>query len=316
MNFSKKNHEHHKVNRTTVSKQITIFVAILFCSTLVGQSIYKSSIDSGGASASSGDIQVLYTIGEVNVQESAAGNIILSEGFISPQEIAIKIDPSCFLQGPYNAGTMQDGLRSNGVIPTTSPYTDAISCDASVFNTTGNDAIIDWVWLELRDSADGITVIFQTSALIQADGDIVDVDGTSAITANVSAGNYYLMISHRNHLGILTASTVSLSGGTTTVDLTNNSALVEGTTNAVATLGDGNFALFAGDFNGDGQIQNPDKNGVEPLRGISGYNNGDINLDNDVQNTDINILNQNLGRGEQFMSRNLNAKRNTTIKHN
>ena len=47
-----------------------------------GQSIVKSSIDSGGASASAGNIQVLYTIGEVAVQESSAGNIIISEGFI------------------------------------------------------------------------------------------------------------------------------------------------------------------------------------------------------------------------------------------
>lgn len=47
------------------------------------QTIEKFSIDSGGNSTSNGNIIVLYTIGEVNVQELNAGNILLSEGFIS-----------------------------------------------------------------------------------------------------------------------------------------------------------------------------------------------------------------------------------------
>ncbi|SDF05453.1 hypothetical protein SAMN05421855_1101, partial [Ulvibacter litoralis] len=46
----------------------------------MGQSIEKFSIDSGGASASAGNIQILYTLGEVNVQERSAGNIQVSEG--------------------------------------------------------------------------------------------------------------------------------------------------------------------------------------------------------------------------------------------
>ncbi len=47
------------------------------------QTIEKFSIDSGGNIASSSNITILYTIGEVNVQELNAGNILLSEGFIS-----------------------------------------------------------------------------------------------------------------------------------------------------------------------------------------------------------------------------------------
>ena len=47
------------------------------------QSIEKFSIDSGGASTSTDGIQMLYTIGEVNVQELSASDIYLSEGFIN-----------------------------------------------------------------------------------------------------------------------------------------------------------------------------------------------------------------------------------------
>jgi hypothetical protein len=47
------------------------------------QTIEKFSIDSGGNITSNDNIAILYTIGEVNVQELNAGNILLSEGFIS-----------------------------------------------------------------------------------------------------------------------------------------------------------------------------------------------------------------------------------------
>ncbi len=50
--------------------------------------IKKESIDSGGATASSGDIEIIYTIGEVVVQESTEGDIHISEGFISPDILA------------------------------------------------------------------------------------------------------------------------------------------------------------------------------------------------------------------------------------
>jgi len=316
MNFSKKNNEHNKNNRSVVSKQFLIIPILLFSSILVAQSIFKSSIDSGGASSSNGDIQLLYTVGEVFVAEQSAGDINLSAGFISA-ELDININPKIFLQGPYDTSSMLDELRSAGSIPTTSPYADALTCDASVFNVTGNDAIVDWVWVEIRDSADGTTVIASTSGLIQADGDVVDTDGVSLLTIDVPFANYYLMISHRNHLGVLSASTVSLAGGTMSLDLTGDNALIEGGTNGIADMGDGSFALYAGDFNGDGQVQNSDKAAVEPLRGISGYSNADIDMNNQVQNSDINtLLNPNLGKGEQFARRNLKlyAKRNTDKK--
>ncbi|MDY2588548.1 hypothetical protein, partial [Winogradskyella aquimaris] len=64
------------------------------------------------------------------------------------------------------------------------------------------------------------------------------------------------------------------------------------------------------DFNGDGQVQNTDRLEVEILRGINGYDNADIDGNGEVQNTDlINSLIPNIGKGEQFMSRQLHAKR-------
>lgn len=47
------------------------------------QTIEKFSIDNGGASASTGNINMLYTIGEVNVHELTTNTIKISEGFIN-----------------------------------------------------------------------------------------------------------------------------------------------------------------------------------------------------------------------------------------
>ena len=63
--------------------KVLLISAMVFSTSLFGQSIYKSSVDSGGALAVNGNLEMLYTIGEVNVQELTTGNIYLSEGFIN-----------------------------------------------------------------------------------------------------------------------------------------------------------------------------------------------------------------------------------------
>ncbi len=80
-----------------------LFIALLASCSINAQTIVKSSIDSGGGSVSAGNIQMVYTIGEVRVQERSAGNIQLSEGFINPTSIKVSVNPKVFLQGPYRS---------------------------------------------------------------------------------------------------------------------------------------------------------------------------------------------------------------------
>jgi hypothetical protein len=72
----------HKITRIAILS----ILAISFCQ---AQMLYKSSIDSGGDNVKVDDIKLLYTIGEVNVQELSVSGNNVSEGFISPLE---KID--------------------------------------------------------------------------------------------------------------------------------------------------------------------------------------------------------------------------------
>ncbi|PWI28849.1 hemagglutinin protein, partial [Flavobacteriaceae bacterium LYZ1037] len=282
------------------------------------QTIEKFSIDSGGASATAGGIEILYTIGEVNVQELSAGNIQVSEGFINGS-MKIKIDPKVFLQGPLlnpvNAGLMNDNLRSSNYIPTTSPYADAATCDVSVFNVTGNNAIVDWVWVELRASYNNQKLVNGKSALLQRDGDVVGLDGVSDVIMNASPTNYYVVVKHRNHLGAMSAATIALNETTaTSVDFTNNGFTTFGN-HAQVILGSGDKALWTGNsnlanyirFSGANNGSNAIKDYIlaDPANGFgsvtfssTGYLNQDVNLNGAAKfsgsGNDSNIIKDNV----------------------
>ncbi len=235
---------------------LIILIALFNIHLTKAQSIEKFSIDSGGASASAGGVQILYTIGEVNVAEHSVASVSVSEGFINAS-LRIQIDPKVFLQGPIlnpaTAGLMNDILREDGHIPTTSPYADNATIDPSLFNVIGNDAIVDWVWVELRDDADSENVIAGKSALLQRDGDIVALDGASTLTLFVNPKNYYVVVKHRNHLGVMSSASLVLSETPTTVDFRTNALSTFGT-NARVQLTSGDMALWAGDANNDGRL--------------------------------------------------------------
>ncbi|MEK7256969.1 MAG: hypothetical protein AAB316_19595, partial [Bacteroidota bacterium] len=116
----------------------------------------------------------------------------------------VQVSPKVLLEGAYNsgAGTMNDNLRSGNLIPISQPYSNmpgfthvngggTEQTTAAVLAVTGNNAIVDWVFLQLRDKNNSSNVIATRAALVQRDGDIVDVDGTSAVNFNVAPDNYF-----------------------------------------------------------------------------------------------------------------------------
>jgi hypothetical protein len=146
----------------------------------------------------------------------------------------ITLSPKVWLQGSLfdvtaANGIMRDDLREKNLIPLVTPYpamgftelspSDAIG--AGVLGKTGDDDndIVDWVFVELRDSLDPTNILDTRSALLQRDGDIVEVNGTSAITfSQVKAGSYYVSIQHRNHLGVMSKYPIAMSDIATVID--------------------------------------------------------------------------------------------------
>lgn len=126
----------------------------------------------------------------------------------------VSVRPKVFLQGPLSGVTMTDALRGAGMVPSNEPYSSGYNeCFSStVLSATGNDAVTDWVMVELRDATDPTIIVARRSALVQRDGDVVDVDGVSAVKfVGIAAGNYYVAVKHHNHLSVMTANTVTLN---------------------------------------------------------------------------------------------------------
>lgn len=226
---------------------------------------------------------------------------------------ATLVSPVVYLQGPYDpvTGLMGDALRTTGLVPLTEPYTDfgythigggGETTQQSVLDVSGPDAIVDWVFLELRDKSDQSVVVATRSALLQRDGNVVDTDGVSPVAfADVPADDYYLAIKHRNHLGAMTVAPVALSGTAVLVDLTSDVNQVTGGANGIVILLDGKLGLYSGDFNRNGQVQNTDYSSMVLTLGTAGYQAGDLDLNGQVQNTDLQLkLVPNIGRGQQF----------------
>ena len=226
---------------------------------------------------------------------------------------SIEFTASLYLEGAMKNTSsgeehlMRDDLRINGVLPSTSPYSDNLTCDASMFNTTGETAIVDWIELQLRDATDATNIIASKSFLLQRNGIIVDPESSSTnLSIGTTSNSYFIAVSHRNHLEIISNNTVALSSTTTTIDFTNP-ANVLGNTDAVSLVyteagtGKNTYAIIAGDNDKNGQIQNIDITQIIQLLGNSGYLTEDLDLNGQIQNTDItNILNTNIGKGKQF----------------
>jgi hypothetical protein len=211
------------------------------------------------------------------------------------------------LEGPYSSATgqMSDALRTAGIVPTSEPYTalgyaqvgggGAETITPAVLATTGNNAIVDWVVVELRNAVAPGTVLATRSALIQRDGDIVATDGVSPLTFNNAPGTYHVALRHRNHLGVMTGNATALGLSTTPVDLSLASTATFGTDARKSVTGAFPAqVLWVGDVNFDDEIkyvgQDNDRDpilqaigGVVPTNTTTGYLPADVNMDGTVK---------------------------------
>ncbi len=180
----------------------------------------------------------------------------------SSTPVAVRV----FLDGPYDpaTGLMSDAQRSAGLLPLTEPYTalgyQAVgagpnSIPSSVLLATGPNAIVDWVVVELRSSGTPGAVTASRFALVQRDGDVVDVDGVSPVTFTVPQQYYHVAVRHRNHLGCMTA-TAQLLSSVPVVDLTSPATFTYGSNARRSVTGThGAEVLWAGDVSFDGQVK-------------------------------------------------------------
>jgi hypothetical protein len=197
--------------------------------------------------------------------------------FIVSSSSFVKVAPKVFLEGAYvtaepTNAKMRDALRSNNKLPLAQPFgqltftgtyaASLVSDDAvsqTVFDVTGENAVVDWVLLELRDNNTRSIVHARRAALLQRDGDVVDTDGTSPVRFdNITDGNYHLSVRHRVHLGTRTLNSLALSETSTPINFTNNANALANSQKELGSVGSGVFGLFTGDVDRDGRTLSGD----------------------------------------------------------
>jgi hypothetical protein len=256
------------------------------------------SFNTGLANSTVNDLEIYYLTGKLRAATYGRG---AWESNLYTGTPTVLLSAKVYLEGPYNigAGKMNDGLRTSKLIPTSDPYPGLGlthtngelegTNSATLIKSDVNNAIVDWIYVELRDNSNPSTILYTRSALLQRDGDIVDMDGVSPLHfSNASSGNYYIAIRHRNHLGFRTNSAIALSGAPAVLDFTDNSIVTFGA-NALKQVTSGVYAMYAGDANLDGEVNAFDLNVFWKLQNsLLGYRKPDFNLDGEVNASDLN----------------------------
>lgn len=215
------------------------------------------------------------------VNPTGLGNAISDK--VAAPDCLVNLNAKAFLEGPYNGTTMDDDLRIDSLIPANQPYAGNpwsfpynSRITPSALDLTGNNAVIDWVHLELRDTMDPTIVIAETVGLLQADGDIVEVDGLSPTGFIAPTGSYYLVVDHRNHISAMTAQPVAVSGMPgAVIDLTS---IASYGTNGTKLL-NGTYLLFQGDAAPNNVVNAADRSTTWNYRNQEAYLNQDVNMD-------------------------------------
>ncbi len=237
---------------------------------------------------------------------------------IGAYESRVVFSTKIFLQGAYSTGLLRH--RDNTANWTTATNAGALShpYSAAPYSYTGTETVssgffattagttdpVDWVLVELRDATTPTTVIERRAAIIREDGLIVDTTAGSATELSfngIAKGSYFVVIRHRNHLGVRTAATQLVDGSAvapTVYDFTTAQAqaLQNGTilTNAaMAQVSTGVYGLWAGNVNQDIYVRATasaipaipsDAAAILVILGgvptaTGGYSPGDVNMD-------------------------------------
>jgi hypothetical protein len=264
---------------------------------ITAQSVSPEVVSTAGGYFENANASLSWTLGEPATETYSTGNIILTQGFQQPITIeiaGIDLDVLVYLEGPVSGSSMNTGLNNSGVIPLTQPYNTApwnYSGSESVAFIPNTD-VVDWVLVELRDaanagSATSTTTIARRAGFLLNNGSLVDLDGFSNIQfSNSVTNNLFVVIWHRNHLGIISANPLIGSGGLYTYDFSTSLSQAYGGSAGYKLVSASEYGMPGGDFDGDGDVDDADKAAWTASAGTNGYQNQDFNLDNQVSNQD------------------------------
>jgi len=276
---------------------ILFFAATILCT---AQSIEREVVAGSGDYFEGANSLLSWTLGEIATETYTAGNITLTQGFQQAYGIVIHgidLNVLVYLEGPFDMGSMNTTLKDEGLIPLNQPY------NVSPWSYSGTesvaaipDNVVDWVLVDLRDASGAAAALPATSVEMQAafilnNGSVVGPDGSSVLQFTASIINDpYVVVWHRNHLGVLSATSPVEAGGIYTYDFSTALSQAFGGGLGYKLIDTGIYGMAGGDANGDGVIDAADKALWTGQAGTKGYKASDFDMDSQVNNTDKNDL--------------------------
>lgn len=198
-----------------------------------------------------------------------------------------------FLQGPYDATAhaMRTGLRTSNVL---SSHFGVVPIPVNA---------VDSISIEIRDSLSAAKshVVKVTPAWLLKDGTLrafTDTMKNHVEFAETAPGPYYIVVRHRNHLPVMSATAQTLSASSGLYDFTTTQTQAYGT-NPMKGLEAGVFGMYAGNNDGDNLITVLDYNAVALHLFQAGYIVCDHDLSGMITVLDYNPVGLNLFRSSQ-----------------
>jgi len=274
---------------------IVFLAGVLICS---AQSIERDVVASSGDYYEGANISISWTLGEIATETYNNGTNILTQGFQQPGiTLRIFVDLTAFLEGPFNGTDMNTDLTGLIDFPLSQPYNQppwSYTGTESV-GSIPNAEVVDWLLVELRDAIDApsatpATWIAKKAAFVLSDGSVVGMDGSSELEFGKSITNQlFVVLWHRNHLGMMSALPLTAIGDVYSYNFTT--AMGMAYLNGQKGLNGSDYGMYAGDADGNGEIESIDKDGYWAIQaGEKGYKSADFNLEGQVDNKDKNDI--------------------------
>ncbi|MEQ9298499.1 MAG: BspA family leucine-rich repeat surface protein [Cyclobacteriaceae bacterium] len=224
---------------------------------------------------------------------NTAQNITIEDNDLPTSAI---IDATVFLEAAYDGTGMS--TRINDHIPLVQPYANNGHSGGTAL--TIPVGAVDWVLVELREAVSAATATNDTkvgsaAGFLMSDGSIKATDGTSDLSVSLSGNtglDFYVVVYHRNHLPIMSASAIAESSGKYTVDFTSLPAATYQNTAALKALIGGSYGMVAGDADADADVDASDLTLWRTHNGrpydYSTNGTADLNLDGKINAVDCN----------------------------
>ncbi|MCD4697457.1 MAG: hypothetical protein K8S16_14580, partial [Bacteroidales bacterium] len=135
------------------------------------------------------------------------------------------------------------------------------------------------------------------AAFLLNDGSVVGVDGSPILQFNHTLDHkLFIVVWHRNHIGIITANAIPRAGGIHSCDFSTAITQVYNGGLGYKEIATNVYGMAGGDADANGDINTTDKTLWTNDAGTKGYKATDFNMDRNVNNIDKNdIWNPNRG---------------------